>query len=217
MAEEQREAGKRKRMMWAASGKRAKAMADPNRARILQQLVEAGPKAATELANELRLPLNSVSYHCHKLVEFDCIELVKTEIVRGGEKKYWRAIDIDFVSGEDWQQMEDWRKPGALLGMMSWPIRDFEHALESGTFGDDGRWHLMRNALRAVDQQALDDLLEAHMDLFHRSNQIQAEAAERMRESGEEPIRVSSASQCFRVLTFGGRLAPEDSGRLDDD
>jgi len=192
-------------MMWTASGKRAKAMADPNRARILQHLVEEGVKAASELSNELLLPLNSVSYHCRKLAEFDCIELVKTEIVRGGCKKYWRAIDTDFVSGPDWQEMDDWRKPGALMGMMSWIIGDFDHALAADTFGDDGRWHIMRNPLRSVDQQGLDDLLKAHMDLYQRSNQIQREAAERLRESDEESIRVTSASQCFRVETFGGR------------
>ncbi|MBS1843207.1 MAG: helix-turn-helix domain-containing protein [Actinobacteria bacterium] len=186
-------------------------MADPNRARILQHLVEEGVKAASEISNELLLPLNSVSYHCNKLADFDCIELVKTEIVRGGAKKYWRAVDIDFVSGADWQGMEDWRKPGALIGMMAWPVRDFDHALEADTFGDDGRWHLVRNPLRAIDQQALDDLLAAHMELYHRSNEIQREATERLRESHETPIRVSSSSQCFRVESFSGR--PPMAGR----
>jgi hypothetical protein len=182
-------------------------MADPNRARILQHLVEGGVKAASEISNELLLPLNSVSYHCNKLAEFDCIELVRTEVVRGGCKKYWRAIDTDFISGPDWQEMKDERKPGALMGMMSWVVGDFEHALSEETFGDDGRWHLMRNALRSVDQQGLDDLLAAHMELFHRSNEIQKEAAERLRKSGEDPIKVTSSSQCYRVATFGGRTA----------
>ena len=197
--------GGRKRGMLSGSAKRVKAMSDPNRARILQYLTEAGVKAASEISNELLLPLNSVSYHCNRLADFECIELVKTEIIRGGCKKYWRAIETDYISGPDWQDMDDWRKPGALMGMMSWIIRDFDHALAADTFGDDGRWHIMRNPLRSVDQQGLDELLKAHMDLYQRSNQIQREAAERLRESDQESIRVTSASQCFRVETFGGR------------
>jgi DNA-binding transcriptional ArsR family regulator len=215
---EAKTATEKRALMWTASEKRAKAMADEKRAQILQHLVEEGVKAASEISNELRLPLNSVSYHCGKLVEFDCIEAVRTEVVRGGNKTYYRAIDIDFVSGPDWQGMEDARKPGALLGMMAWPIRDFDHAMEHDTFGDDGRWHIMRNPLKAVDQQALDDLLEAHMELYQRSVEIQREAAERLKESGEAPIRVSSSSQCFRVESFGKREKPRsaDADPLDN-
>jgi len=203
----------KQRLMWTASGKRAKAMADPTRARILQHVVEEGVKAASEISNELLLPLNTVSYHCNKLARFDCIELVKTEIVRGGVKKYWRAVDTDFISGPDWQEMTSDRKPGALMGMMSWVLGDFEHALADDTFGDDGRWHLMRNALRSVDQQGLDDLLAVHMELYHRSNEIQREASERLRETGEEAIKVTSSSQCYRVARFGGRSGHDDSGQ----
>ena len=95
------------------------------------------------------------------------------------------------------------------MGMMSWVIGDFEHALSEETFGDDGRWHLMRNALRSVDQQGLDDLLAAHMEPYHRSNEIQKEAAERLCRSGEGSIKVTSSSQCYRVATFSGRTASD--------
>lgn len=202
-------------MMWTASGKRAKAMADPKRARILQHLIEEGVKAPSEIANELLLPLNAVSYHCKKLEDFDCVELVKTENVRGSCKHYWRATDIDWVSDEDWEGMEDSRKPGALLGMMSWVVGDFDHALEADTF-DDGRWHIIRNPLRAVDQQALDDLMKAHMELYERSVEIQREASERLQTSGEESIRISSSSQCFRVESFSGRKQLVESHRPDN-
>jgi len=71
--------------------------------------------------------------------------------------------------------------------------------------GDDGRWWLVRNALKSVDQQALDDLLKLHEHLFEKSNEIQREAAERLRQSGEDPIRIMSASQCFEVDRFSNR------------
>jgi hypothetical protein len=180
-------------------------MADPNRIRILQHILEEGVKAASEVANELGLPLNSVSYHCGKLLAYECIELVRVEIVRGGAKKYYRAIEQDYISAPNWEDMEDWRKPGALTGIMALIIGDFDHALEADTFGDDGRWHLMRNPLRSVDQRALDDLLEAHMDLYERSIEIQREAAERLANCDEQPISVASSSECFRVAAFRGR------------
>lgn len=205
-------AGTRDKALLSASTRRAKAMADPKRASILRHLVETGVKAASEISIELGIPLNQCSYHVGKLAEFECIELVKTEIVRGAEKSYWRAIEIHYVSTPDWQNMEEWRKPSALHDCMTPVVGDFNHALDAGTFGDDGRWHLMRNPLKSVDQQGFDDLLALHMELFERSNEIQREAAERLRESGEESISVTSSSQCFEVHNFAGRFDTSVAG-----
>ncbi len=63
----------------------------------------------------------------------------------------------------------------------------------------------MRNPLKSSDEQGLDDLVEAQLALFQRSNEIQREAAERIAGSGEGSVRVSSSSQYLRVETFGGR------------
>jgi hypothetical protein len=195
-----------------AATKRAKVMADPLRVEILQHILEFGCKAPSEVANELNEPVNKVSYHCRKLVEYGYFEVAREEPgLRGSTKTFFCAIEQDFIGESDWEEMDDSRKPGALNSIFALVIGDFDHALEADTFGDDGRWHLMRNPMRSVDQQGLDDLLKAHMDLYNRTVEIQREAAERLAASGEEPVAVASSSECFRVAAFRGRK----SGKVD--
>src|SRR3954447_90747 len=60
----------------------AKALADPLRARILQRLGERTASPG-DLAVELNAPLGVVSYHVRMLRDYNCVELVRTERVRG--------------------------------------------------------------------------------------------------------------------------------------
>ena len=60
----------------------AKALAHPLRAQILQRLGER-VSSPGDLADELGAPLGVVSYHVRMLRDYHCVELVRTEPVRG--------------------------------------------------------------------------------------------------------------------------------------
>src|ERR1700712_1603812 len=68
----------------------AKALAHPLRARILQRL---GERVASpgDLAVELGAPLGVVSYHVRMLRDYDCVELVRTQPVRGALQHFYKA------------------------------------------------------------------------------------------------------------------------------
>src|SRR5258705_1120414 len=68
----------------------AKALAHPLRARILQRL---GERVASpgDLAVELDAPLGVVSYHVRMLRDYDCVELVRTQPVRGALQHFYKA------------------------------------------------------------------------------------------------------------------------------
>ena len=82
----------------------AKALAHPLRVRILSSL-HKGISSPNQLAQELGEPLGNVSYHVKTLLEYDCVELVKTEPRRGAVEHFYRATDRAFLSDSDWAKI----------------------------------------------------------------------------------------------------------------
>jgi hypothetical protein len=81
-------------------------------------------------------------------------------------------------------------------------VDDFSDAVKDGIPGEDGQWHITRTPIHAVDSQGLDELLAAHMELYERVNAIHSASRERMADSDEAPIKVSSNQACFKVRSF---------------
>src|SRR4051794_8986335 len=82
----------------------AKALAHPLRARILQRL---GERVASpgDLAVELGEPLGVVSYHVRMLRDYDCVELVRTEPVRGALQHFYRATARPNLDEGQWRTL----------------------------------------------------------------------------------------------------------------
>src|SRR3954447_7770642 len=82
----------------------AKALAHPLRARILQRL---GERVASpgDLAAELGAPLGVVSYHVRMLRDYDCVELVRTEPVRGALQHFYRATARPTLGDGEWRTL----------------------------------------------------------------------------------------------------------------
>src|SRR3954454_15902471 len=109
----------------------AKALAHPLRARILQRL---GERVASpgELAVELDAPLGVVSYHVRMLRDYDCIELVRTEPVRGALQHFYRATARPNLDESQWRTLPaGLRKElaGATIGEL---VGDLAAAAEVG-------------------------------------------------------------------------------------
>ena len=82
----------------------AKALAHPLRARILQRL---GERVASpgDLAVELGAPLGVVSYHVRMLRDYDCVELVRTEPVRGALQHFYKATARPNLDEGQWRTL----------------------------------------------------------------------------------------------------------------
>jgi len=82
----------------------AKALAHPLRARILQRL---GERVASpgDLAVELGAPLGVVSYHVRMLRDYECVELVRTEPVRGALQHFYRATARPTLDEAQWRTL----------------------------------------------------------------------------------------------------------------
>jgi DNA-binding transcriptional ArsR family regulator len=186
-----------------AAQKRIKAMNHPVRAAILAILAERTSSPA-EMARELDEDLSNVSYHTKQLVELECAELVSTRPVRGALEHFYRATERSLIDRAEWDELNPMVAGSLVHEAMQKVLDSFVAATRAGTLGKDADFHLTRTPV-LVDRQGLQEALEAHEKARQEVLDIASRSAERMIESGEEGINVSSSQACFKMPGPRGR------------
>ena len=175
----------------------AKALAHPLRVRILSEL-HKGISSPNQLSQELNEPLGNVSYHVKTLLEFDCVELVKTEPRRGAVEHFYRATERAFFSDSDWAKI-----PASARKSITGQI--FEAV---GQRRDRRRWSKERSRHASTPtsparpspstSRAGRDLNALLADTLERANEIQDEATNRR--AGEK--KAESINAKLALLAF---------------
>ena len=172
-----------------------KGLSHPVRVECLTILTKrvASPRQLSELLDH---DLSNISYHVRTLDELGLIELVEEESVRGAVAHYYKAVERPLLSNAEWEALPpEVRKAISAYG---WDIliKDASEAIEKGTFDSRSDRHLTRTTL-LLDSEGfarlsvlMDELLEAVLS-------EQAASAERMNESGEQPIHAVAATALF--------------------
>lgn len=160
-----------------------KAMAHPLRQKILQALNErvASP---SQLAEELGDPLTKVSYHVKILLEYEAIELVRTELTGASVQHFYRATTRVLIDDEHWQKL-----PASVQSAL------FDHTLQQtwqhlvDASREDGfeesRTHLSWTSFD-LDEQAYQEITDLLMETLERAMEIQAGAISRAGELSPE-------------------------------
>jgi DNA-binding transcriptional ArsR family regulator len=177
----------------------AKALAHPLRMRILTAL-NRGISSPNQLSQELGEPLGNVSYHVKTLLEFDCIELVKTEPRRGAVEHFYRATERAFLSDEDWAKIPASTRKGISGVILESIGEDATRALVAGTIEKHTDTHLSRTPL-VLDQQGWDDITALLNDALERAQTIQSEAAGRLSKDKGDSITTTMALLHFETPT----------------
>lgn len=180
-----------------ATENRIKAMSHPLRASILRLLTERTASPA-EMARELDEELSNVSYHTKQLVEFECAELVSTRPVRGALEHFYRATERHLVDTEEWEELDPVVAEDLVCEFMQKILDDFVASARARLIGADKDFHLTRT-LHVLDEEGMQEALEAHERLRLEVVEIQARSAARMVDSGEEGLRVSTSQGCFKL------------------
>lgn len=180
-----------------ASENRIKAMSHPLRASILRILLERTASPA-EMARELDEELSNVSYHTKQLVEFDCAELISTRPVRGALEHFYRATERHLIDTEEWEELDPVMAENLVCEFMQKILDDFVVSARAGIVGGDKDFHLTRTPL-LLDEEGLQEALEAHEKARLEIAEIEARSAARMVESGTEGVNVSSSHACFKM------------------
>lgn len=159
----------------------AKALAHPLRVRILTSL-HKGISSPNQLAQELGEPLGNVSYHVKTLLEFDCVELVKTEPRRGAVEHFYRATERAFFSDSDWEKIPASARKGISGAVLEMIGQDSTEALVAGTIDARSDSHVSRTPL-VLDEQGWTELNALLGETLERAIQIQEESAGRLGKS----------------------------------
>jgi DNA-binding transcriptional ArsR family regulator len=164
----------------------AKAFAHPLRVQILIILNEkvASPNL---LAQQLDQSLNLVAYHVRVLEKYDCIELVDTKQRRGATEHFYRATRRQFLSDDQWSQMPASLRPGMATAVIKTMFEDIEKASKAGTLDEVDDMHISRTPM-VLDTQGWNDVSAALKGALERTLEIQAEASERLANSGEAGV-----------------------------
>src|SRR4051794_27842388 len=163
-----------------AEARIAKALAHPLRARILQRL---GERVASpgDLAAELGAPLGVVSYHVRMLRDYDCIELVRTEPVRGALQHFYKATARPNLDEAQWRALPTSLR-GELLGeTIQAVVSDLAAAADAGSLDDPDV--VLTRTLLELDGKALKKLNKLLAKTLEQALAIAAESAQR--NSGE--------------------------------
>jgi DNA-binding transcriptional ArsR family regulator len=154
----------------------AKALAHPLRARILQRL---GERVASpgDLALELGAPLGVVSYHVRMLRDYDCVELVRTEPVRGALQHFYRATARPNLDEAQWRTLPTTLR-GELIGeTIQGIVGDLAEAADAGRLEDPDV--VLKRTLLELDARGYRKLNKLLAKTLDQALAIAAESAER--------------------------------------
>jgi len=175
----------------------AKALAHPLRVRILSSL-HKGISSPNQLAQELGEPLGNVSYHVKTLLEYDCVELVKTEPRRGAVEHFYRATERAFFSDSDWAKIPASARKGISGVLLESIGQSATDAMVAGTIEARSDSHLSETSL-ILDEQGWKELNKALAETLNRGIEIQEEAASRLAGDKSGAIQTKLAMMHFEM------------------
>lgn len=180
----------------------AKALAHPLRVRILSSL-HKGISSPNQLAQELGEPLGNVSYHVKTLLEYDCVELVKTEPRRGAVEHFYRATDRAFLSDSDWAKIPASARKGISGSILESIGQSATEAMAEGTLDARSDSHLSDTPLQ-LDKQGWKELNKVLTETVDKAAAIQKEASKRMGKDKDKALQTKLAIMHFEVPSAKG-------------
>lgn len=193
-----------------------KALAHPLRAQILGAL-EDRVASPNQISRELGVPLGSISYHIHRLVDLGFLRLVKRIPRRGAIEHFYTAVVRPLITDAAWGEVPPIVKRAMVRGTLENVARHVNAAAEAGGF-DTADAHLTRNPVK-VDEQGWRELAGELETLMKRAKQIAGESAARLEDqAGVEATVVlmlfESAPEGATQVPPPAAEAPHRRGRL---
>jgi hypothetical protein len=155
------------------------AMSHPTSFHTMSILLErtASPR---QVAEEIGERLNNVTYHLNQLRKLGCVELVRTEAVRGGRvvEHFYRATQRLYIDDAAWQSLgekEHFNIAAVTLRMIS---QDITNSMCAGTFFAGGHAHLTRSPM-TVDEEGWREVTGVIEGALEELFQVEARVAER--------------------------------------
>jgi hypothetical protein len=111
---------------------------------------------------------------------------------------FYRGTERHLIDTEQWDELDPVIAEDLVCEFMQKILDDFVVSARAKVIGADKDFHLTRTPL-VLDQEGLQEALEAHERLRLEVLEIEARSAARMVDSGEEGINASSSQGCFKM------------------
>jgi DNA-binding transcriptional ArsR family regulator len=170
-------------------------------------ILNEGTHSASELARLTHQPLTTIGHHIKELVSSRCIELARIEKVRNTDQHFYRAIELPFVSDEEAKALPPAVKQEYAALILQTITAEGMGALWAGKLNKDPSVRMMWRWF-SLDGQGRQELAEEQLESWERITAIEARAASRRVESGEEPVTWIAATLGFERSRPVGAPAP---------
>lgn len=175
-----------------------KALAHPIRVRVLG-LLEGRTLTPKQIALELGLPLENVSYHVRMLAKFGLIELRHRRMSRGAVEHHYRTKARPRITAKAWDGLPDIVKE-AMNGAALQQIVE----LASDALGKDGfgrpESHLSRRPV-VVDDEGFAEISKIVSRMLDEVSEVEREAAKRLRAEDHEGLHAVVVTMFFEGST----------------
>jgi DNA-binding transcriptional ArsR family regulator len=164
---------------------------DPVRLQALTFLNER-PAGVSEVAAELDVDVAEAGSHLDAMHDEGLVEVVGEVLNRGTVEPRYRALVRSLFDDEEWAMVgldEQKRLTGWILDMIE---ADTREALAGGTFATRPDAHLSRTT-PTLDEQGWDELRHILNSTLQSIFAVEAAAAERLAEKGEDGFQVMTA------------------------
>ncbi|HEX4304542.1 MAG TPA: hypothetical protein VHZ54_00760, partial [Solirubrobacterales bacterium] len=147
---------------------------------------------------ELDEPLGNVSYHVKTLLEYDCVELVKTEPRRGAVEHFYRATERAFFSDADWAKIPASARKGIDGVILEAIGRDATAAMLEGTIDSRIDTHISRTPL-VLDDAGWKELSKLLAATLEQAMKVGEESASRLANEGADGIPANLSLLHFEI------------------
>jgi hypothetical protein len=196
--------------------KMAKALADRWRSRILMEL-SVKPLSPSMFVEEVGGELRRIARCFRQLAEWGYIELAETEEGgrrRGGVEHVYRTIHRAHFDTAVWAGMPRVYRDAFSDSILESYLARISEATKARTFDAELDRHFSWDEI-LLDRVAWVRLVDRLDEILHWLPGLAIEAAERMAETGEEPIPTTVGLAAFRAAAEArAHLAPQQSGEL---
>src|SRR5215203_6743296 len=164
------------------------ATAHPVRVQILRVLGEriASPKQIAAITGD---PVGTVAYHARVLLDFDYVELAKTQARRGATEHFYKAKPESFLGPRHWEAIPRLLRSGIAVNAFQELFQRVVAALEAGTFQERKGSGLSSLPLR-VNEEGWEEIREILSDAEQAVVGAAKQAARRLDEEQGIPVVV---------------------------
>jgi DNA-binding transcriptional ArsR family regulator len=178
-----------------------KALAHPVRVEILELLNER-EASPSEMKRMLGGTLNLINYHLRVLQDCGCVEISRTEPVRGAVKHFYRAVPRSFLGHQDLRDVPASIRGGATeLSLRSF-LKILSAAAEAGTLDSDDT--ILSWLSLAVDEVGREEVIELSESTLQTYELIARRSRERAAAAGGQLLPLVVALAAFETGAVAG-------------